>query len=354
MNFVDTTEGARPPMKVIFSFDHELFFGERSGSPEKCMIEPGKALAAVAGKHDARLCFFVDAGYLDALARMVKGNGTLGSQERMFRSSLDELAGQGHELLLHVHPHWEDTVWRDGEWRFNLARFALSRFDDDGVLDIFRRQADALRLHTLDGSIHAYRAGGWAVQPFAPIGKALEAVGIFIDSSVYAGGKDSSGGAAFDFTYAPKRSVWRFQGDPAREVPEGTFLEVATSGMTVSPAYYWRLALARSGRSVGRDQYGDGVVRPVSAMSSLLDKIGKLLAPSHYCVTLDGMKAELALGEYRRARLRGQEYLVLLSHPKMLTRSSIECLDALLCLIRQNGDEVVGYGGFAALARHAH
>lgn len=330
-------------LKVLVTFDHELFFGQASGTPEKCLIEPGRALAAVAAEFGVPLCFFVDAGYLVALRRLAPTSATLRAQELAVRGSLAELARQGHELLLHVHPHWADAVWHGERWHFDLARYALSAFDEAAVHDIVQRQADELRPYTPDGQIHAYRAGGWAVQPFAPIGRALLAAGITTDSSVFWGGRDASGHGAYDFTHAPRQAKWRFGADPAVEDPAGRFLEVATSSMTVWPTYYWRRAMAALRGGTNLRPFGDGGVRPLKADSNLRDKLTKLLSPTLYCVTLDGLKAGLAVPEYLRARQRGDEMLVLLSHPKMLTRYSLTCLRQLLQLMRQQGDEVVGY-----------
>ena len=131
-------------MRVVITFDHELFFGPASGTPERCLIEPGRALAAAATEAGAPLCFFVDAGYLLALRSLAPRHSTLRAQEAAVRRSLDDLASQGHELLLHVHPHWEDALWNDGRWHFDLTRYALSAFDDDAVVELVRRQADTL------------------------------------------------------------------------------------------------------------------------------------------------------------------------------------------------------------------
>ena len=227
-------------MNIVLSFDYELFFGASSGSPEKCMIEPAEEMAAIAEQYGAPLCVFVDTGYLDALKRFSHSNEELRRQALLLRHNLDRLAAQGHELLLHVHPHWEDAVWIDGRWDFDLSRFCLSDFSPEAVMDIVKRHADELRPHTLNGRIHAYRAGGWAVQPFTAIGNALKAVGIRIDSSVYPGGQDVTGKTKFDFSGAPRKAHWKFENDPAVENPQGTFLEIPISSMKVRPLDHWR------------------------------------------------------------------------------------------------------------------
>lgn len=340
-------------MKILITFDHELFFGPSSGTPERCLVEPGRALAAAAAEFGVPLCFFVDAGYLVALGRQGREHTEPRRQEALVRHSLDELAQQGHELLLHVHPHWEDAVWRDGVWQFELARYALSAFSGADVMDVVRRQAEALRPHTRDGRIRAYRAGGWAVQPFAPIGQALLAAGITIDSTVYPGGRDAGGTDAYDFTRTPAKATWRFDCDPTQEDPGGRFLEVPTSSMMVWPTYYWRRAAMALRRSAHLRPFGDGGVRPMKGDANLRDKLTKMLMPTRYCVTLDGPKAGLVMPAYRQARRRGDELLVLLSHPKMLTPYSLACMRQLMTAASDNGDQVIGYGAVDEFCRHA-
>ena len=331
-------------LKVLITFDHEMFFGHASGTPEKCLIEPGRALAAVAREFGVPLCFFVDAGYLVALRRLAPTSATLRTQELAVRSSLDELACQGHELLLHVHPHWEDAVWLGERWHFDMARSALSAFDAAAVLDIVRRQADELRPYVPGGQIHAYRAGGWAVQPFESIGSALLAAGITIDSTVFPGGRDPRDNMTYDFTDAPSKAMWRFDTNPAVEDSSGRFLEVASSSMTVSPTYYWRRLMAALRGGPDLQHFGDGQVRPLKASSNLRDKLNKLLSPTVYCITLDGLKASLALQEYQRARQRGDELLVLLSHPKMTTSSPLCRMSCSNCRKQVSENGVIIFG----------
>ena len=56
------------------------------------------------------------------------------------------------------------------------------------------------------------------------------------------------------------------------------------------------------------------------------------------------------MGEYRRARKQGAETMVTLSHPKMMTPFSMRCMQQLLEDIQRNGDQVVGYDHFDAIA----
>ena len=50
-------------MKIAITWDYELFFGEQSGSAQKCMLEPGNRLLEIAQKNGAKFTFFVDDGF---------------------------------------------------------------------------------------------------------------------------------------------------------------------------------------------------------------------------------------------------------------------------------------------------
>jgi hypothetical protein len=54
-------------MDIYLTFDYELYFGEPTGSIEKCIIEPTEALLKVADEFGVKLVQFVDCGYLKKL-----------------------------------------------------------------------------------------------------------------------------------------------------------------------------------------------------------------------------------------------------------------------------------------------
>ena len=58
-------------MDIRISFDYELFFGSVSGSAKKCIIEPTQKLIDIASKYHVPFIFFVDAGYLVQLKKIV-------------------------------------------------------------------------------------------------------------------------------------------------------------------------------------------------------------------------------------------------------------------------------------------
>src|SRR5215470_17635236 len=104
-------------MKIYLTLDYELFFG-RSGTAEKCMIEPAERIAQLCEKHNARCIFFVDAGYLDKLTYYAPRYSQLRREQQMVSDQLIRLSNAGHDVQLHVHPHWEGTVYDGKDWAF--------------------------------------------------------------------------------------------------------------------------------------------------------------------------------------------------------------------------------------------
>ena len=49
--------------KTLITLDYELYFN-RSGTAQKCIIEPTDLLLGILDKHDIRATFFVDSGYV--------------------------------------------------------------------------------------------------------------------------------------------------------------------------------------------------------------------------------------------------------------------------------------------------
>ena len=328
-------------MKTLLTFDYEVYFGARTGSVERCLLDPTDALARVAAKHGAPLVFFVDAGYLLALRREMRRDPALRPAHDAVCRQLTDLSRRGHELQLHVHPHWEDARWVDGAWKLDLARYALHSFAPDEIGDIVRRYLEALRDLGGPQAGRAFRAGGWVIQPFDRVRAALSQAGVAIDSTVYRGGHRASAVQPYDFRGAPQRSRWRFEHDPLVPDEAGTFLEVPIASRELAPAFFWRLALAKKAGGARHRAFGDGEAIAMDGG----DLARKLTAPSTSVVSLDGYKASLVEEAADDYRSRGMEDFVVIGHPKALTPYSLERLDRFLA--GGKAGELANYSAYA-------
>ncbi len=262
---------------LILSQDYELFF-QKSGTVEKCLFEPCDALLKFAASHGVRFTFFVDAGMLLAMQRHADSEPKLAQMLSKVQRHIASLASAGHEIALHVHPHWEDTRWINDQWVFAGTRYQLREFQGDEVVRIFREYSECLA--GLSGRRpSSYRAGGFCVEPFSVLAPALTDVGIFTDSSVVPGATLRDPDKGFDFGGSPDRDWWRFESSPAQATTDGCFLEIPITPQQLPVFYYWgRLAerLAGKARNVAFEQ-GSGEERALSVRRDLAD---------HHCLAL--------------------------------------------------------------------
>src|SRR5215470_18065767 len=100
-------------MRTLITLDYEVFFGKNTGSVARTLIEPTQALLRVADRHGAKLVFFVDAGFLLRLRAEMGASAALREQHDTVCRQVEALAKAGHEIQLHIHPHWEDSHWSD-------------------------------------------------------------------------------------------------------------------------------------------------------------------------------------------------------------------------------------------------
>lgn len=312
--------------RLLITLDHELFFGSRVGTVEHCMLRPVEALKQVVDRHGVKLTLFVDAGYLVHLRKQAADTPELKEDYEQIGDQLTTLVDQGHDVQLHIHPHWEDSPYRDGEWQIDTRRYRLHDFDSSAQSSIVGDYKRALT-EIVGDRVFAYRAGGWCLQPFESISEALLQHGIWLDSTVYFNGYSPDEIRGFDFRHAPKCSSWRFNADPLQAEDYGRFLEVPISSCRVNPMFYWKLALLKKFARGAYKAFGDGQAMVYNA--AFYRKL--LTQMSHSVASIDGAKAGLLESAYRQLnQVEGARIFNVMGHPKALTPDSLRRLDRFL------------------------
>ncbi len=285
------------------------------------MIDPTRALIDVLEKHGARLTAFVDAGFLLQL----KNTEQLGDDYRRVAYQLKALIDRGHDVQLHVHPHWEDSVWKDGQWQVNTNRYKLHDFSEDEINRLCVSYCQTLEEVTGRAPI-AYRAGGWCLQPWEKIAAGLRSAGVRVDSTVYEGGQSVNPGREFDFRGAPSRDWWNFSSDPLVPDQNGDMVEIPISTVRVPPSFYWRM-LHRKVRPVPElTPFGDG--QALTGSSSYY--LRKLTRTEQGVASIDGARADLLERAYQQRVEQGGAVLNVMGHPKSITPYSLQRLDDFL------------------------
>lgn len=312
---------------LILSQDYELFF-QHSGSPEKCLFEPCDALLAFADRRGIKFTFYVDVGMILCMQRFADSSHELRRALNKISGHVESLASKGHDMALHIHPHWEDSRWIDGAWDFSNSRYQLAFFSPAEITELIG--AYASRLANICGKqASSYRAGGFCVEPFELLRPGLEAAGISIDSSIVPGASLQDPEKGFDFAHAPDLGWWNFARSPRTPAAEGDFLEIPVTPQRLPLYFYWGRLVERLLRQVTSKRFGDGTSKAIGRREIVRRLAGQSRVAE---LSVDDAKAEHLLA----GRILGSERRVwhLMGHPKLVSTAALASLDRFIDLMR--------------------
>lgn len=312
-------------MNIFLTYDYELFFGESTGSVEKCLIEPTERLLKLSQRFKVKMTFFVDVGYLIKLDEFATIFPQLQGDREKVHANLKTILESGNSIQLHIHPHWEKSFYKDGKWHvITNNAYKLDDFSDVEIRRIVR--AYKMYIDTFIGQkTTTFRAGGWCIQPFSRLKDLFKELEIEYDSSVFPGGRFSSDHYSFDFTKAPKKAHYRFEEDECKEDPNGYFTEYPISSWNYSPLFYWRLYAWGRLIPSQHKMLGDGkfLSQPGRKKSVLTN-----FTWNH--VSTDGFYASKLKACLKAFEAKNFSDMVVIGHPKSMTNYSFKALEKFL------------------------
>lgn len=246
--------------RIILSYDYELFFGDRSGTVLKSIIEPTNKLMDVMEQNGFRGNFFVDYLMFRELEKL--SDERAAADLNLLKEQIRDMVRRGHRVELHLHPHWIDAKYNgDGTWDFsNFTHYSLSSLGEDIIVDLFVSGTNYLTAlaREVDSNykIVAFRAGGWAVQPFEKLKRGFIEAGIKIDSSTSFGLYSIKKGQEYNFCNMPDKDMFCFENDVCIEDTEGNFIEIPITSFHI-PFFFYLCELVKK-RSSNFDHYSDG------------------------------------------------------------------------------------------------
>jgi len=316
-------------MKILLSFDYEIFFRINRSDCIDSLIKPTETLLELMDKHSIKSTFFVDAGYLLTLEKN-RSIEKLNIELNAITNQIKRIEKLGHEIGFHVHSHWEDTTWENNEWNFNMSRYKLSDFDRYEAHTIFLKYFDHLSNIT-KCDIKAFRAGGWCLEPFENIRQAMIDCGIMIDSTVFVGGKRSSATHQYDFSNYPDKEIWNFHDNPSIENTQGIFKEVSISSMEMSMCSYWKYAILKMGNKLKKRNKGKGISPPIDEI------LTNLFSSSKMPISADSAKAEFLVKELKKRINTNKDIFSVISHPKNMDYKSMSILEGFIKYAKNDG-----------------
>jgi hypothetical protein len=316
-----TKSCAPGPHRAYLTYDYEVFFGRADRNQIDSLVVPTDILLEHLASLDVRATFFVDIGYLVRLRALQASHLQLGADLARVAEQLHRMCELGHDLQLHIHPHWEDATFDGQKWAFELARYRIHAFSDSDIEAIVNTYCAALNEFRSGSPATIFRAGGWCIQPFERLKGPLLRNGIHVDSTVYRGGFMQGGVQQFDFRRAPRKNIWRFDDDPCVEAAEGPFTEIPIAAHRFWPSAYWRVALGKLSDQPQHRQFIPGA----PAKSGRMTLLKLMLLPSMGVVSLDGNRSRYLLTAWRRM-VRHARHFVTLGHPKAISPYSLDRL----------------------------
>jgi hypothetical protein len=311
-------------LNIYLTYDYELFFGDPTGSVEKCIIEPTNYLREIAKKTNVKMVFFVDVGYLKKLQEYKNQFPKVEHEYNLVFNQIKSLVQEGHDCQLHIHPHWEDCTHNGEQWNMVVDRYKLVDFSEEEIIDIVLEYKLILQNLTKK-QVNSYRAGGWCLQPFSKIQKAFSTAGLKIDSTVFPGGENKKGNYFYDFKNTPNKDKWRFSDDLCVKAEEGEFWEYPISNQKYSVWFFWRLFILGRLQPKLHKPIGDGYPMPSPGMRKQMLTTGMTLSAS-----VDGYFVTKLNQVVKRNKAKNWEETVIIGHPKACTHFALTQLEKFI------------------------
>lgn len=312
-------------VRLILSYDHELSLGG-TDSFRYNLFDPTDELLRVAAELDVPIVLFTDVLCADRY-RVWDREGFF----EPYCKQLGDALRTGHDVQLHIHPHWVDSTFEDGVYRPS-PHFALADFeheappnDIDGVVS---RAYDLLtslcRAYDPAYRCIAYRAGGHNLSPATDkILSSLYRNGVRIDSSIVKGFRFSSGISTVDMTAMPAQPNWTIPVEGPLNATAATGLfEIPVAGKPRTPLNNVPFLVNRVlRRKQPRDERGRSIH---AAHTPLLQKLGRMFPRSAWALSFDDAAHSVndvtsIFREHVRAhRGMGDIVCAAVSHPKSM------------------------------------
>lgn len=358
--------GAKSLPKVLLNlaFDHELHLGGVTRSFEEDLFAPTRRLLDAASTLSVPVTLFTDVMCAVRFRSWDSRGFALPYQEQLVHA-LDT----GHDVQLHIHPHWVDVANEGGKFRassrYSLHDFRTEQAPND-IPGIIRRSVD----HLVDCCSRAdrnyrcvaFRAGGLNIAPSTgQIVRQLLNSGIRIDSSVAPGFRFDSQINNVDFSTVPDLPNWNL---PVDWSPEGHSSSAANSGIlevpiaTVPrnplnnvPALARRvLRSARAPRHTGKPLY-DVDARYMDKLLRLLPFSAWLLSFDYYWASADYL-LKILRKYVDRVAGEGSDQIIVstLSHPKSMGPGGLAIFREFVSLARQEFGNELEFVSFPQIA----
>ena len=184
--------------KIFLTFDYEIFLYQ-SGCPKRSLFNPTERILDILEEKNIKAIFFIDILYYHKLL-------SIESQIEnciIFEKQVQKMLKNGHDVELHLHPHWLDAIFINGNWNLNnLDHYKLCSLSNNEIDLLFDLGIKLLSkiCSKIDSNyrVKSFRAGGLCILPFELILNSFKKHQISFDSSIASGHTSEFSNHAYD------------------------------------------------------------------------------------------------------------------------------------------------------------
>lgn len=341
-------------IKILITFDYELPLGAAKDY-QKALFQPADQLIRLANEIKVPIVLFTD---ICSAIRFKEWDHS--GFYVPFKNQIQGALKDGHDVQLHIHPHWMSSSFADGSFNPSLD-FSLSDFkvEKSGLTieQIIDKAFDELTMISKevlpDYRCTAFRAGGYDVEPESKrILNKLYDLGVRVESSVIKELYLDYNFSHIDYTNAPAASQWPISknGPLIKPSANADLLELP---ITSRPVTLWDIASRRIKKTVKGGLYrsriyanGGKGFAAAQGKQSFSSKVKKIFNPVVLSLDKEYIEYEdlKSIVDYNVDLYKNEErdlFLTVIGHPKSMGKYHLQLMKQFVEGMRkQYGDQV--------------
>ncbi|MBF0610474.1 MAG: hypothetical protein G8345_17240 [Magnetococcales bacterium] len=323
-----------PMITLYYTADYELFMGCNHLSPQQALLEPTADLLEQCEQWQIPLTLFADVACLWRFRQWGEHDFV-----ELAEGQLQQAVATGHDVQLHLHPHWLVAERQGKGFHFPANAYALATMATDEkecarhIHALVQQGVDYLQALLRPVKAHyrctAFRAGGYRLDPRRELLLSiLSDHGLQVDSSIIPGYRQ----AGVDFSQEPTHPGWVM--GPMFEVPIAAATFTPWQARRLGWRGAWREAMAIFLQHPSRQR---GEAWPLQAVDATVPAWKR--AYWHFHSRINRTFAHLAMGEdpwvMRKVLqhfLQGTDWketdchVAIIGHPKAMFSSHLTAL----------------------------
>lgn len=348
-----------PRINILLTFDYELPLGGISLSYDHSLFAPARRLLHFADGHKVPLVFFADV--LCDLRFSQKG---ITSFSNPFRMQLREALDAGHDVQLHLHPHWMNTEIEADRFipgkPFMLGEYAQDDHPDK-INEIVAQGVEHLQniARKADSAYRciAYRGGGYNLEPGCrEILSALLESGLKYDSTIVPGYVFYSQQNRVDYRNMPNKPNWFLHPDSdLRQPAKEGLLEIPVA--SVPKRFFEMPTTLKMRKYAHRAPENRGKMIHSPEQLGIKEKWQMLIANRMLTVDNFTYSQKYLNGMFDRYIAKYQNYeeisLALIGHPKSMGNYAFELLEGFIQHVREQYPAKARFTTFRKMAEES-